>query len=308
MAEAKSVESPRRTDSTWFRPIASVVVALSEIDYGRVRYQLQQLSRQQTKDPFEVLIADNGGHWNLCTTEVPVPGIRVVNASDRRGAGYARNVAAAGARGRYLLFCDADDLVAPGWVEAHVAALEEYPFTSGPLCSITYRSTAWSQAVHGCWPDPAFSTSLRAHEGIPFATSANLGIRAEAFWEVGGFPEAYLRSQDVALSMALRQESIEPSFVPGAQVLKAEKVRSRRGNLKLNYERGRARVRLSRDFGVGPPPRTLTLRCGGRLVRICLPKGERKRGAFETEFWQLCGVVRQTTSPKGQANPRGSDG
>ena len=48
-----------------------------------------------------------------------VPGLRVLDASDARGAAHARNVGAA-AGGDLIAYCDADDEVEPGWLAALV--------------------------------------------------------------------------------------------------------------------------------------------------------------------------------------------
>ena len=44
------------------------------------------------------------------------PRIHLVDASARRGAAAARNIGVRAARGSLLAFCDADDVVRPGWI------------------------------------------------------------------------------------------------------------------------------------------------------------------------------------------------
>lgn len=84
--------------------------------------QLAALAAQRWSERWEVIVADNGSTDG--TLEVVrrfagrLPELRVVDASQRRGSGYARNRGAAVARGEWLAFCDADDVVAPGWVAA----------------------------------------------------------------------------------------------------------------------------------------------------------------------------------------------
>ena len=45
-----------------------------------------------------------------------VPRVRLVAATERAGLNYARNTGIDRSRGRAFALCDADDLVAPGWV------------------------------------------------------------------------------------------------------------------------------------------------------------------------------------------------
>ena len=103
--------------------------------------QLEALSRQSWSGGWEVIVADNGStddtaehvaHW-----EARLPGFRVVDASARRGAGHARNVGARAARGDYLLFVDADDVVQPGWLASMAEAAGRHPLIAG-----TSRETA----------------------------------------------------------------------------------------------------------------------------------------------------------------------
>ncbi|HEY4573152.1 MAG TPA: glycosyltransferase family A protein, partial [Thermoanaerobaculia bacterium] len=84
--------------------------------------QLAALTRQSWPGGWEVIVADNGstdGSREIVESyRGRLPGLALVDASDRRGQAHARNLGAAAATGDALLFCDADDEVAPGWMEA----------------------------------------------------------------------------------------------------------------------------------------------------------------------------------------------
>ncbi|GAA2456234.1 glycosyltransferase [Agromyces soli] len=75
----------------------------------------------------EVLIVDDhstdGTRALLDALAAADPRIRVIDAVTR-GGGTARNIGSDHARGRYLAFCDGDDLVAPGAYRALVDSLE----------------------------------------------------------------------------------------------------------------------------------------------------------------------------------------
>ncbi len=97
--------------------------------------QLDALASQATEDmaSWEVLVADNGstdGSVEVVhqrAADFPVS-LRSVDAADRRGQAHARNVGARHARGKKLLFCDADDVVGDGWLQALAKGLEAHEF------------------------------------------------------------------------------------------------------------------------------------------------------------------------------------
>ena len=97
--------------------------------------QLRALSEQQCQEPWEVVVVDNGStdKSRLAVQEWANGSqtIRLVDASMAKGAGATRNVGVEAARGELLAFCDADDVVQPGWLTAHVLALAEADASGG---------------------------------------------------------------------------------------------------------------------------------------------------------------------------------
>ena len=79
---------------------------------------LQALADQKWPAAWEVIVADNGSTDNLARVvakyTLRIPHLRLVDASARRGASYARNIGVNAATGEYILFCDADDVPAAG--------------------------------------------------------------------------------------------------------------------------------------------------------------------------------------------------
>src|SRR5690606_41877457 len=106
----------------------SVVIPCSS-GVGKLVEQLQALEGAACPEPWEVIVVDNG----FSTSEAvgdrlerfydSLPGFAVVPATDKKGAGYARNVGVAAATGSKLGFLDADDVAGEGGLEAR----------SGPL-------------------------------------------------------------------------------------------------------------------------------------------------------------------------------
>ena len=107
--------------------------------------QLEALAAQEGDLEWEVVVADNGStdssvevarEWSARN-----PRFRVVDASARLGPGAARNIGVDAARGTLLAFCDADDLVSPGWLAGMAAALERADVVAGvfDFCSLNGR-------------------------------------------------------------------------------------------------------------------------------------------------------------------------
>ena len=89
--------------------------------------QLKALEQQDTDLVYEVVLVDNGStdgtrklmeDWARKDHRDSVR-VYVVDASATPGIPAARNAGARVASGRVLAFCDADDEVTPGWVQAY---------------------------------------------------------------------------------------------------------------------------------------------------------------------------------------------
>ena len=89
------------------RPDLSVIVPVLNA-VPTLGQQLEALSRQAYDGTWEVVVADNGstdGSPELAAAwQDKLPALRVIDASDRRGAGATRNAAARVARGDVFAF------------------------------------------------------------------------------------------------------------------------------------------------------------------------------------------------------------
>jgi glycosyltransferase involved in cell wall biosynthesis len=158
--------------------------------------QLDALAQQDDSDPFEIIVADNGSTDQTVTIvqayQQRMPHLRYVDASAHRGSSHARNCAANVAQGEFLLFCDADDEVAPGWITAMVQALSQHDFVAGvhDYQKLNHPQTvALFSAIEGC--------GVINSAYLPFSGTNNLGIKRSIHQAIGGFDEALYGSQDV---------------------------------------------------------------------------------------------------------------
>ena len=145
---------PNHPDDASSGPIELSVVVPAFNAAATIGAQLDALQRQHWDAPWEVIVADNGSTDNtaaLVAQRAATDGrIRLVDASDARGAAHARNRAVAAARGSVIAFCDADDVVGAGWVAAMGSALKRTPFVTGPQEYKTLNEPRSRAPPHPC--------------------------------------------------------------------------------------------------------------------------------------------------------------
>lgn len=194
--------------------VLSVVIACYNAE-RTLGLQLTALAEQPCPVPWEVLVCDNGSTDGsravALSFEDRLP-LRVLTADQIQGPGAARNVGARAARGRWLGFCDADDVVADDWLAQLCDALDAHSFVAGRFegsrlnSARTLRSRRLDQ-----------QTGLQFSDGnpLPHAGAGNMGIHLEIFRAVGGFDTAIRTLEDSDLCWRIQQTTGEPLiFVP----------------------------------------------------------------------------------------------
>lgn len=180
--------------------------------------QLDALSDQTWASAWEIVVVDNGSTDStdrlVRAAAMRDPRVRLVDASHGRGPAYARNVGARSARGRSLVFCDADDVVGRGWVAALGNALAGAPFVAGPV-ELRRLNPEWLVDSRGTTGTTAVA---RFDDRFPFASSCNCGVERSRFLQMGGFDEGLSVGEDIDLSMRLHFAGVPLTFVPDAVV------------------------------------------------------------------------------------------
>ncbi|WP_164743481.1 glycosyltransferase family 2 protein [Microbacterium sulfonylureivorans] len=179
--------------------------------------QLEALAAQQTDLFFEVLVCDNGSSDGTAgvvgSFSSRMPHTRLIDASRRRGASAARNIGARAAEAPLLLFCDADDVVDPGWVSALCAGLRDAPFVAG---AVEHRLLNPGREWDFGWNEPTFYDP--ALPQFPACGSGNMGVRSDVFAEVGGFDESLLAGEDLDFSWRVQLAGHRLVGVPTAVI------------------------------------------------------------------------------------------
>lgn len=184
----------------------------------RITVQLEALANQHWSEPWEVIVSDNGStDQSVAIVEQykeRILNLRAVDSSDKRGAGHARNIGARVANGVALVFIDADDEVAPGWLAAMGEALSKHDFVAGRK-EHKKLNEPWVRKCHQCEEDEGL---IENSYYLPFAGSCNLGIKRSLHNANGGFDERLYKVQDVDYCWRLQQAGTKLHYVPEALV------------------------------------------------------------------------------------------
>lgn len=253
--------------------------------------QLSALAEQDFAGGWEVVVADNRS--TDATAEIArgfadrLPGLRVIAADARQGRSYARNIGAGRARGQYLLFTDADDVVAPGWLEACARAAASHDAFAGalhPFRSNGDGTRTWAASFHRAAAEPVYGF-------LRFAPTGNFGIRADLFRALGGFSEQYPAGEDAEFSWRLQLSGHDLGYVPDA-LLYVRHPSSDRALARTAFRDSVGVTHLYRDFRESGMPRSST----SRAVHEWLGLGKQARSRLTSKdggratWWAWAGM------------------
>jgi glycosyltransferase involved in cell wall biosynthesis len=221
--------------------------------------QLEALSRQQWSGSWEVVVADNGSTDGtravVQSYRDRLPSLRIVDASDRRGAAHARNVGARAARGQAIVFCDADDEAGAGWLRAMGEALAGHDFVANRMDVEKLNPPEVVQGMSKVQGNGLANIAYPPY--LPYAGGCGLGVRRALHEAIGGFDESLAQLEDTDYCFRMQLKGIELHFVRDA--LMHVRFSNRPGALfhqarlwarfnMLMYKRHRQGMRLSRPW------------------------------------------------------------
>ncbi|MBK5332130.1 MAG: glycosyltransferase [Ilumatobacteraceae bacterium] len=196
---------------------ASVIIPVGSAD-PRLERQVSAVLDQSCNDVFDVVLSVNTrdpatiAHVEAIGQRVADRRLRDIDSSSKRGAAHARNVGAAATAAAKLAFCDADDLVHDGWLQALIEGLDQHAAVCGQVID------KFPDARMAAWHPPATPGRLPTFLGRPYLLTGNLAIRREAFEAVGGFDETLTRCEDIAIGWLLQQQGYTIGYAPDAVI------------------------------------------------------------------------------------------
>jgi glycosyltransferase involved in cell wall biosynthesis len=207
---------------TFKRPDAlkETLSALLGLDYPTGRY--------------EVIVVDDGADdlTARIIDEHHKPGVSVtLEAQDHRGAACARNRGATLAGGEWVLFCDDDILAPPSHLCAHLAVHERHAnaVVAGTWTLPPAMIAALSTTPFGRYRIDLERRFAEAARGEPLdgdpscvrmaaVAAANLSLRRELFWRIGGFDEHFPSAGAEDQDLSVRARSLEAVLVLGTKI------------------------------------------------------------------------------------------
>lgn len=179
--------------------------------------QLAALARQECDRDWELVVADNGSRDQTAAIVASftgrLPGLRVVDAGTRPGKSFALEAGTSAASADLLVFVDADDEVAPGFLAAMARGLDEHDVVAARLEDRKLNPewlTQFKQAARG--------GPVTRYGFLPGAAGCGLGIRRAAYEAVGGVQHDVGVADDIDLCWRLHLAGFPLVFVPDAVV------------------------------------------------------------------------------------------
>lgn len=220
--------------------LAASIVVIAGGGWRWTELALQALA-EHTTSPHEVIVVDNA------STDAKPGRLRerqdinaVLNAPDE-GFGPACNRGAGKARGRQLVFLNAEVVVHPGWLQPLLAVLDADPavgavgprflYPDGRLQDAGKLIARDGTVMH--YGDGAAANALqfRFPRTVDCCSGACLAVRRETFEAIGGFDAVWDSAdyEDIDLCLRLRDAGHRVTFEPAATVTR---VRSGSGNFE----------------------------------------------------------------------------
>jgi glycosyltransferase involved in cell wall biosynthesis len=265
--------------------------------------QLDALAAQQWSEPWEMLVVNNGStDESMAIVESyrdRLPHLRIVEAyhppAPRLGVANSYNVGIAAAQGEAVVFCEADDEIAPGWLAAMGNALAHHDMVAGRL-EYQKLNPEWLYVARDEYQQVSGLVETTTKPPyLPYSSGCNLGMRRSLYDKVGKIDISVPYCYDTDYCWKAQLAGFKMHFVPDAVVHYRL-----RHTLKGLYRQGRNwgedTLVLCRRYGVPMSESEVVERMIG--VLLLFPKGiklllmslfniRRGRGGFALWVWTL---------------------
>lgn len=182
-----------------------VSIIIANYNYGRFLGEAIESAQRQTFPHIEIIVIDDGSTDN--SLEVACRYDITVLAQENQGVCAARNNAAAYAKGEYILFLDADDILMPDAVAQLHALLANSPDDIG----YAYGQMEYFDSRTGIFASREFDARALADNNYICATSL---IRKEIFDRIGGFDRGFSLREDWEFYLRMLHNGFRGAFIP----------------------------------------------------------------------------------------------
>ena len=279
------------------KPVISIVIPFHNAR-ETLGEQLDALEAEAAPWPWElVLVDDASSDGSIAVAEgyrnrLP---LRIVRLSANRGAAAARNAGVAASCAEVVGFLDADDVIAPGWIQAAMCAARRWPAAASRFDVEALNSPDVRAERAG-----GQQTGLRPYEYPPFLPhcgGCGLVVRREVHERIGGFDPSLRCLEDTDYVWRLQLAGYALGFADDAVV----RIRYRQNggeSARQAFRYGYSNVILyTRYRAKGMPP--IPWRKGlTRTMRILTPRHlgglgdiSRRRRWLRTTSWQVGRIV-----------------
>jgi glycosyltransferase involved in cell wall biosynthesis len=211
---------------------------------------LSAILGQASRFSFELVVVDNDSTDRTAAIVDEVvqldPRVRRVTAPDQHNLSYVRNVGVQSAGGRYVLFCDDDDIVAPGWLEAMASGLTDQPFV---VSRMEYDDLNPAAVMRG---RARFQSQELEHLFDYVVSNGAIGVHRDLWIKLGGNDEHLgVAGEDFDFAIrAQRDFGVEPILVTDAVYHYRQRAGGRSTWVQARRY-GRSHVALYRLYGRG---------------------------------------------------------
>ena len=205
------------------QPILSIIVPTHN-RRGLLEKNLAALSRQTwSAAAFEVLVVadactdDTAEMVTAYATQAPYS-LHLLS-HQAKSAAATRNLGAANARGRILMFLDDDIVGHPGLVKAHMDAQHPGGAALGYSKPVLPSNPTWFQRNAHCWWEDTFREMGQRGHRFSYRNffSGNVSLPSALFQKVGGFDTSLTsRLEDYELGLRLLKAGSKFCYVPDA--------------------------------------------------------------------------------------------
>lgn len=171
--------------------------------YNEERYLpsvLGAIKRYIVQFAYEIVLIDNGSSDNTVSIAM-ANGARVFK-DPSKSIGGLRNLGAGEARGKYLVFLDADVVLRPSWEREFLRVLDELERDGRVITGSRYGVRDHAGWIEKHWFSPM------TLEKAKYINAGHLIVSKQVFMEVGGFKESLRTGEDYELCMRAKSQGV----------------------------------------------------------------------------------------------------